>query len=151
MRKIILSAVVVSCTFFFAAWKSDKDPLHKRKFTAKAQVFDVRDGSAKGKPVDDEIEFKNGKVYSLACWDKMEFQDVPYEIKKDSTFQDGDEEKHYIEVEAKGENDKKETLTMSFTVNGYDIEGTYKLTKKDLLKKSLTTTGTEKVKAKKGK
>lgn len=138
-------------TFTLVSFTIDKDPLHKRKFKAQAQAVDPVTKAAKGKPFEDEIEFKNGKVYSLACWDKMEFQDVRYEITKDSTYTDEGEEKHYYEVLAQTTNDKKETIIMNLTVNGYDVEATYKLTKKDQVKKMFTSMGSEKVKGHKDK
>jgi|ERR1035437_6782107 hypothetical protein len=141
----ILGAGLLIATLTLVSFKIDKDPLHKRKF--KAQVTEIKDGKPKnGKPIEDEIEFKNGKVYSTVCWDKMEFQDIKYEITKDSTYTDEGEEKRYYEIVASTANEKKETLTMNFTIDGYSIEGTYKLTKKDVIKKMFTTIGTEKVK-----
>ncbi|HWY38179.1 MAG TPA: hypothetical protein VNY73_06440 [Bacteroidia bacterium] len=130
------------------AFRSDKDPLHKRKFAAKAQAIDAKDNTPKGKPFEDEIEFKNGKVYSLACWDKMEFQDIKYEITKDSTYKEGEEEKRLFEILATSSNDKKEQLCMNITIDGYDIKCIYKLIKKDVIKKMFTSNGTEKVKKK---
>jgi len=148
--KKILGATLLIATFTLVSFKGDKDPLHKRKVDA--QVTEIKDGKPKGnKPGVDLIEFKNGKVYSSFCWDKMEFSDVKYAINKDSTFTDEGEEKHYMEVEAITTNDKNETLNMTFIVNGYDIEGSYKLVKKDVVKKMFTFTGKEKVKAKKEK
>lgn len=146
--KILGFAGLVAC-LAFTNYKGDKDPLHKKKFIA--QATEIKDGKpSTKKPVEDEIEFKNGKVYSSFVWDKMEFQDVKYAINKDSTFtSDSGEELHYFEVEAITTNDKKETINMNFTINGYDIEGTYKLVKKDVVKKMFTTIGKEK--PKKGK
>jgi len=142
----ILGVALLLVTLTLVSFKMDKDPLHKRKF--KAQATEIKDGKPKsGKPIEDEIDFKNGKVYSSACWDKMEFQDIKYEITKDSTYTDEGDEKRYFEIVASTINDKKETLTMNITINGYEIEGTYKLTKKDAIKKMFTTMGTEKVKA----
>ena len=144
----IFGAGLLIMIFGLLSFTLQKDALHKKKFIA--QGTEIKDGKPKGtKPLEDEIEFKSGKVYSSLCWEKMEFQDVQYEIKKDSTFTDEGTEKHYYEVLAVTTNDKKETLTMTFTINGYDMEGTYKLTKKDLVKKMYTTIGKEKVKNKK--
>jgi hypothetical protein len=147
----ILGVAGLIVSLAFTTYKGDKDPLHKRKFVAEAT--EIKDGKPSSKkPAPDEIEFKNGKVYSSFVWDKMEFQDIKYAINKDSTFTDeSGEELHYMEVEAITTNDKKETINMSFTINGYDIEGTYKLVKKEVVKKMFTTAGKEKVKAKKGK
>ncbi len=148
LNRIIGIGLLVT-SLALVSFKGDKDPLHKKKFIA--QGTEIKDGKPKGnKPIEDEIEFKNGKVYSSLCWEKMEFQDVKYEIRKDSTYIDSSTttEKHYYEVEAITTNDKKETLTMNFTINDYEIDAIYKLTKKDLVKKHFTSTGKEKVKKK---
>lgn len=143
-----VAALVVSLAF--TNYKGDKDPLHKKKFTG--QATEIRDGKPYSKkPLPDEIEFKNGKVYSSLVWDKMEFQDVKYAINKDSTYNDEGEEKRYFEVEAITTNEKNETVNMTFVINGYDIEATYKLIKKEVVKKMFTSTGKEKVKEKKKK
>ncbi len=145
--KILGVAGLIAC-MAFTTYKGDKDALHKKKFSAMAT--EIKDGKPTNKkPAPDEIEFKNGKVYSSFVWEKMEFQDVKYNINKDSTFTDEGEEKHYFEVEAITTNDKNETINMNFIINGYDIECTYKLIKKEVLKKMFTSTGKEKVKAKK--
>ena len=141
----ILGIALLVVTLTLVSFKIDKDQLLKRKF--KAQATEIKDGKAKGgKPIEDEIEFKNGKVYSMTCWDKMEFQDIKYEISKDSAYTDEGEEKHKYEIIAITTNEKKEKLTMNFTIEGYDIEATYTLTKKDAIKKMFTSIGTEKVK-----
>jgi hypothetical protein len=145
----ILSAglVIVACSLM--AFKLDKDPLHKRKFKGFAQTIDVRDGTPRGKEFEDEVDFKNGKFYSLACWDKMEFAEITYEIKKDSTYKDGEEDKRYFEVLATTTNEKKEHLKVEIVIDGYEYKATYTLSKKDVVKKKFTSKATEKMKPKK--
>jgi hypothetical protein len=145
LNKIIgVSLLIVSLAL--VSYKNDKDPLHKRKFKGMAQTLDPKDGAPKGKPFEDEIEFKNGKVYSLACWDKMELQDITYEIKKDSTYKDGEDDKRYFEIIATTTNEKKEHIAMDITIDGYDYQATYSMSKKDVVKKKFSSTATEKVK-----
>ena len=146
----ILAVAGLAASLAFTTIKGE-DALHRKKYSAMAT--EIKDGKPTGrKPMPDEIEFKKGKVYSSYCWEKTEFQDVKYEITKDSTFTgEGGEELHYYEVLAVTSNDKDQTINMSFIINGYDIEATYKLTKKDVLKKHFTSTGKEKVKEKKKK
>jgi hypothetical protein len=143
-RILATGLLIVACSLM--AFKIDKDPLHKRKFTGFAQAIDVRDGTPRGKQFVDEIDFKNGRLYSLACWDKMEFQEITYEIKKDSTYKDGEEDKRYFEVLATTTNEKKEHLKIEITINGYNYQATYTLSKKDIPKKKFTCTATEKLK-----
>lgn len=146
----ILGVVGVAACLAFTSVKGEKDALHKKKYSAMAT--EIKDGKPSNKkPAPDEIEFKNGKVYSSYVWEKTEFQDVKYAINKDSTYSDEGEEKRYFEVEAITTNDKNETINMFFVINGYEIEATYKLIKKEMVKKHFTSTGTEKVKKKKEK
>jgi hypothetical protein len=147
----VLGIVGVAASLAFTTVVGEKDPLHKKKYAAMAS--EIKDGKPTGKkPVADEIEFKNGKVYSSYVWEKTEFQDVKYAINKDSTFTgDSGEELHYYEVEAITTDDKNQTINMTFVINGYDIEATYKLIKKDVVKKHFTSSGKEKVKEKKKK
>ncbi len=148
--KILGFVGIVASLAFTTAYRGEKDPLHRKKFSALAT--EIKDGKpSTKKPVADEIEFKNGKVYSSFVWDKMEFSDVKYAINKDSTYSDEGEEKRYFEIEAITTNDKNETINMQFTINGYDIEASYKLIKKEVVKKSFTSTGKEKVKEKKSR
>lgn len=145
----ILGIAAIAGSLAFTTIKGEKDALHKKKYEAMA--IELKDGQpTRKKPVPDQIEFKNGKVYSSYVWEKTEFQDVKYAINKDSTFTgDGGEELHYYEVEAITTDDKNQTINMFFVINGYDIEATYKLIKKDVVKKHFTSTGKEKVKKKK--
>lgn len=144
----ILGFALLICACTLVSFKVDKDPLHKRKFKGMAQAINPADNVPKGKPFEDEIDFKNGQVYSLTCWDKMEFTEVKYEITTDSTYKDGEEDKRYFEILATSENAKKEKLTMNMTIDGYEYSAIYTLTKKDVVKKKFTSTATEKVKKK---
>lgn len=146
----ILGVVGLAASLAFTT-PGETDPLKKRKFSAMAT--EIKDGKPTAKkPAPDEIEFtKKSEVYSSFVWEKMEFQDIKYEITKDSTYNEGGEELHYLEVKAVTTNDKKETLDITFKIKGEDIEGTYKLIKKDVVKKWFTTAGKEKVKKKKEK
>jgi len=146
----ILGVAGLIASMAFTTYKGDKDALHRKKYSCMAT--EIKDGKPTAKkPVADEVEFKNGKVYSSFVWDKMEFQDVKYSINKDSVFNDEGEELHYYEVEATTTNDKNETINLNFTITGYEIEATYKLIKKEVLKKHFTSSGKEKVKEKKKK
>lgn len=147
----ILAVAGIAVSLSFTNFKGDKDALHKKKYNAMAT--EIKDGKPTNKkPAPDEIEFKNGKVYSSWVYEKTDppFADLKYAINKDSTFtNEAGEEMHYYEVEAISTNDKNETMNMFFVINGYDIEATYKLIKKDVIKKMWTSTGKEKVKEKK--
>lgn len=148
----VLSVAAIACSFAFTTVGDDKDPLNRKKYNAMAT--EIKDGKpSTRKPVPDEIEFKKGKAYSSLVYDKTDglFSEVKYVITKDSTYTDEGEEKRYFEVEAITSDDKGQTINMFFVINGYDIEATYKVIKKDIVKKHFTSTGKEKVKEKKKK
>ena len=146
LKSIITTSACV-LAFGLLSFKGDKDPLNKKIFTL--QVNEMKDGQAKNKkPLEDELEFKNGQVFSNIAFDKHEFKWLKYKVIKDSTYEDEGEQKHLIEAEAMSTNDKNETMTMSFKVDNFDIEGSFKLSKKDVQKKLYEFTGKEKVKKK---
>ena len=133
--------------FGLFSFKGDKDALNKKIYTV--QVDEIKDGKPKGKkPTEDEIEFKDGKVFSNVAFEKHEFKWMKYKITKDSTYEDEGEQKHYIEAESSATNDKDETMVMNFKIDQFDIAGSYKLTKHDVPKKLYEFTGKEKVKKK---
>ena len=132
-------------TLFFAmqAFKGDKDALHKKIFIT--QVTEFRDGKPNSKkPIEDELEFKDGKLFSNYIFDKMEFKWIRYNLKTDSTYVEDEIEKKYFIVEASSTNEKDETLYLDIKIDNYEVEGTIKLTKGDKPKKYMEFTGKEK-------
>lgn len=125
------------------AFKAEKDPLHKRKFNI--SITEVKDGAVAKKSVMDEIEFKDGKLFSNFLFDKYQYKWLKYRINKDSIFTDStDTEVRQLDVEATVTDDKDQTLMINFTNIEWDIEGTIKLTKSDKPKKYYDFAGREK-------
>ena len=151
LKNILISATVVSAGLIGinAVYKDEpKDGLDKRKFTV--IMTEVKENSAPKKGVEDEIEFKGGKMFSTYLFDKLEYKWIKYEVKKDSTFTDEEQnEVHWVEGEVSTTDDKDQTMVMTCTVEDYNIQGEIKITKKDKLKKKFEFIGKEK--AKKGK
>jgi len=151
LKNIIISTAVVAAGFFFinAGFKGEpKDGLDKRIF--KVTMTELKDGQAAKKGVEDEIEFKAGKgMFSNFLYEKMEYKWIKYDIKKDSTFTDEEQnEVHWIEAEISTTDANDQTLMMTCTVEDYDIKGEIKITKKDKLKKRYEFSGKEKPKKK---
>jgi len=127
------------------SFKGDKDALNKKIYTL--QVNEMKDGQPKSKkPAEDELEFKDGKVFSNVLFEKHEFKWIKYKITKDSTYEDEGEQKKLIEAEASSTNDRDETIVINIKVDNYDVDGTFKLTKHDVPKKLYNFIGKEKVK-----
>lgn len=150
LKHIAVSVSVVAVAFvsIYATPKGkEKDALNKRIFNT--AIVELKEGQANKKSVPDEIEFKDGKVFSTFLFDKMAYKWIKYEITKDSTFTDEEaNESHWIEVTATHTDDADQTIEMVMKVENYDIEGTVKITKKDKLKKKFEFTGKEKPKKK---
>jgi hypothetical protein len=151
-KKLILPLALLVAVLSFNAIKFEKDPLHGKKFETNATEF--KDGAPKpgAKALPNEIEFKNGKLFSdLAASDKGGAFDqwLKYNIEKDSTYTEEDIEKHYYVVKASHENDDGVVISMEITIDDIEIEGVMKLTKNDRLKKHFEFVGHEKAKKQK--
>lgn len=152
LKHIILSASVLTVGLLSinAIKKGEpKDGLDKRIFTV--TMTEVKEGSPPKKGVEDELEFKAGKgVFSNFLFEKLEYKWMKYEITKDSTYTDEDQnENHWIEAEISTTDASDQTMMMKCVVDNFDISGEIKITKKDKLKKKYEFSGKEKPKAKK--
>jgi hypothetical protein len=156
LKHIILSASVLTVGLLSmnAIKKGEpKDSLDKRVFTV--TMTEVKEGAPAKKGVEDELEFKAGSgtgkgMFSQFLYEKLEYKWMKYEIKKDSTYTDEDQnENHWIEAEISATDASDQTMTMKCVVDNYDIKGEIKITKKDKLKKKYEFSGKEKVKVKK--
>lgn len=155
LKSILISTIILSAGLLFinATFLNDKggpkpkkDALDKRIFIV--TMTEIKDGAVPKKGVEDEIEFRTGKgMFSNFLFEKMEYQWMKYEIKKDSTFTDEENnEVRWIEGAISTTDDKDQTTVIEFTVEDYDINGEIKVTKKDKLKKRYEFTGKEKAK-----
>lgn len=149
-KHIIISASVLAVGLFSinAIKKGEpKDTVDKRKFIV--NITEVKDGAPPKKGVEDEFEFKSGKFFSQFLMDKFDIKWVKYEMTKDSTFTDEDQnENHWSEVEISTTDDTDQTVILKCLVENFDISGEIKVTKKDKLKKKYEFSGKEKPKKK---
>lgn len=149
-KHIIISASVLAVGLFSvnAIKKGEpKDTVDKRKFIV--SITEIKDGVPPKKGVEDEFEFKSGKFFSQFLMDKFDVKWVKYEMTKDSTYTDEDQnENHWSEVELSTTDATDQTIIMKCLVDNFDISGEIKVTKKDKLKKKYEFTGKEKPKKK---
>ncbi|MCD6067499.1 MAG: hypothetical protein K0S33_2325 [Bacteroidetes bacterium] len=129
------------------AFKGDKDKLHKRDFTVQ-----LTEGK-KPKPSDDEVSFKDGKIY---CGDVLNEKNpdlswMRYEIKVDSTYIEDDVEKEYIEIIATKELERADMFEVKCVIDDHNIEGSMRIHKNNKDKKTFSFTGKEKPKKEKEK
>lgn len=150
LKHIFISATVVAAGLLTvnATFKGEpKDGLDKRKFTV--TMTEIKENSPPKKGVEDELEFKGGKMFSNFLYEKLEYKWIKYELKKDSTYTDEQEnEVHILEAEISTTDDTDQTMLMTCSVEDYDIRGEIKITKKDKLKKRYEFSGKEKAKKK---
>lgn len=143
MKKFLLFIGVMSS--IYAVFKDKgKDPLHKKIFIT--NITEIKNGVASNKTIKDEVEFKDGKVFSNFLNDKFSIGWMKYVIEKDTTFVDSVLEApvRYFEVKAIFKNEDKEETTFLCKIENENIEGEIKIMKNDKLKKQFEFTGMEK-------
>lgn len=139
IRSLFVAALLV----FLFAFKSEKDPLHKRVFHV--SLTEVKDNVPAKKSILDKFEFKDGKVFSDYFYDKFQYKWIRYRINKDSVYVDStDTEVRLLEVEGSFTDDANQTVMMNFTIVEWDLDGTIKITKNDKIKKYFDIVGFEK-------
>lgn len=139
---ILVAGVIVS---LYAFKGGDKDALHKRTFYINLTEIKESTGPAK-KTILDEIEFKDGKVFSEYFYERYSYKWMRYRINRDSAYVDSTDTKvRQLDVEASYTDEAtNQTLTMLFTIVEWDLEGTIRMTKNDKLKKHFDVVGFEK-------
>lgn len=153
-KHVILSAslMTIGLLSINAVKKGEpKDILDKRKFTV--TMTEVKDGVPAKKGIEDEIEFKAGKgMFSNFMYEKNEMNWTKYEITKDTTFVDEDQNENKVtEVKVSTTDASDQTIIINCVVTNYEIHGDVKITKKDKLKKKYEFSGKEKEDPKKKK
>lgn len=140
----VLKPLLIGLTLFFLlAYKSEKDPLHKRVFHV--SLTEVKDSVAAKKSILDKFEFKDGKLFSDYFYDKYQYKWIRYRINKDSIFTDStDTEVRLLEIEGSFTDEANQTVMMAFSIQEWDLEGSIRITKNDRLKKYFDIVGFEK-------
>lgn len=145
--KILTKAqfLIAFCIFSISALAQtqEKDPLHKRIFNM--SLNEVKDGAPQKKLLKDELEFKNGKLFSTLLNEKFGYKWIKYRIEKDSIYTDStDTEVRYLDIQATATDESNQTIMITLVTVEWDIEGSYKITKNDKLKKYFEVVGREK-------
>jgi hypothetical protein len=125
------------------AFKGEKDPLHKRIFNI--SLTEVKDGVPAKKVISDQMDFKDGKLFSGFLEEKFGYKWIRYRINKDSIFTDStDTEVRLLKIDASATNEDNQTVIISFDQQEWDLDGTIKITKNDKVKKYYDMVGREK-------
>ncbi len=143
LPKLYFSILLMSFSYFSLAQTKEKDPLNKRVFNM--SLGEMKDGVAQKKLQKDVMEFKNGKLFSELLNEKFGYKWIKYRVEKDSIYTDStDTEVRYLQIEASATDESNQTVMISLTQLEWDLDGTYKITKNDKLKKHFDVSGREK-------
>ncbi len=143
LPKFCLCILLLSFTFSGKSQTKEKDPLAKRVFNM--SLNEVKDGTPQKKLLKDEVEFKGGKIFSSLLNEKFGYKWIKYRVEKDSIYTDStDTEVRYMQIEASATDESNQTVMISLVQLEWDLDGTYKITKNDKLKKYFEVTGREK-------
>lgn len=124
----------------------EKDSVEGKMF--KVTATENKKGKS-GKPIQDVIEFRNGKLKSKVVQDEFGFGQLKYELTVDSTYKDEDEDVMYVEFEATAKDKEEQELKVTGTIDGAGCEGSMELTdKKGKVKKHFDFVGSQKDKKK---
>ncbi|TND02860.1 MAG: hypothetical protein FD123_4007 [Bacteroidetes bacterium] len=138
---VLLIACFLLTTTGLMAQKT-KDALNNKTF--KVTMTEAKKGKS-GKPAQDEIEFRSGKVKCKTLTDPFGFGQIKYELTIDSVYTYEGTETIYIEFEATANDKEGQEVKMTGIIDGYGIEGSLELLdKKGKVKKHYDYVGGEK-------
>ncbi|CAN5144209.1 hypothetical protein BH09BAC5_BH09BAC5_28340 [soil metagenome] len=121
----------------------DTSNIEKKEY--KITITESKKGKS-GKPDEDVIAIKGSKFRSKFFKQNAGADAIPVELSKDSTYTEegNDEEMLYVEFEGEMTNKLEETVKVSGTIDGYGIEGSVEISKKEKVKKHWDFVGTQK-------
>lgn len=144
------SIVLAVCMFFFmcsfALVGGDTTALEGKVY--KVTLTLNKKGGKTGPPEQEEITFKSGKFQCKTVDKEMGAKAIPVEFTVDSSFEENGEELPYVEFEGEFVNKLDEMVKVTGTVDGYGIEGSVILSKKEKEKKNYSFVGSLKQKKK---
>jgi hypothetical protein len=122
--------------------------------TYKITITEAKKGGKTGAPETEEVTFKGSKFRCKFFGKNAGTDAIPIDLTVDSTYTDnagdeGETEMIYVEFEGQMSNKLEETVKVTGTIDGYGIEGSVELSKKEKVKKHWDFVGGQK--DKKGK
>lgn len=138
--------------FFLAAsfvLKGDTSSVEGKVY--KITITEAKKGGKTGSPANDEASFKGSKFRSKFFGKNAGADAIPIELMVDSVFSndDGTEELLYVEFEGNMTNKLEEHVKLTGTIDGYGIEGSVEISKKEKVKKHYDFVGGQKDKKRK--
>lgn len=142
--------ILAACAFFlmcsFVLVGGDTTSLENKVYKVTMTMVKKSKTGAKSQ---EEVTFKSGKFQCKLIEKEMGAKFIPVEFTVDSLFEDNGEELPYVEFEGEFVNKLDELVKVNGTVDGYGIEGSVTLSKKDKEKFHYDFVGSLKEKKKK--
>ena len=128
--------------------KGDTSSIEGKEY--KITITESKKGKS-GAGENDDVVFKSSKFKCKYFQKNAGAEMIPIDLDKDSTYkeEDSDDELLYVEFSGEMTNKLQETVKVTGTIDGYGIEGSVELSKKDKVKHHWDFVGTQK--DKKGK
>lgn len=145
------SLILAACVFFFMCSfvlvGGDTTALEGKVYKVTMTLAKKSGKTSPGS--NEEVTFKSGKFQCKLIEKEMGAKFIPVEFTVDSLFEENGEDLPYVEFEGEFVNKLDETVKVNGTVDGYGIEGSVTLSKKDKEKKRYDFVGSLKEKKKK--
>ncbi len=143
---LVSSAFIFLLTASFVL-KGDTSSIDGKKF--KITITEQKNGKS-GKASQDDCSFKSSKFNCKFFGQNAGAEEIPIDLDKDSTYTEEGAEEASIYVEFSGERTNKleETVKVTGTIDGFGIEGSVEISKKEKVKKHWDFVGTQKDKKK---
>ncbi len=144
LKWLFFIGIAVMISIHAALKDKGKDPLHKKIYIT--NVTEIKNGTPSNKTTPDELEFKDGKLFSNFLHEKFDIGWTKYVIEKDTTFIDSvlESEVRYFEVKSSYKDDDNQLTNILCRISNENIEGEIKITKNDKPKKQFEFIGSEK-------
>lgn len=148
MTSLLVGGTIFLLTASFVL-KGDTSTIEGK--TYKVTITEAKKSGKSGPGSPDDVSFKSSKFRSKFFGKNAGADAIPIELTVDSAYTaEGDEEETiYVEFEGQLTNKLEETVRVTGTVEGYGVEGSVEISKKDKVKKHWDFVGT--MKDKKGK
>ena len=144
MKKLFSLSAAAGMLFIFCsvALVGDTETIEGKAY--KVTMTEAKKGGKSGKPEQDVVSIKNGKLRSKIIGRDMGADAISIELTVDSVYKDEGEEVLYVEFEGSLTNKLDETVEVKGTIDGYGIEGSAEVSKKGKVKKHIDFVGSEK-------
>jgi hypothetical protein len=138
----LFTAAGLFMLFCSVALPGDTESIEGKAY--KVTMTEAKKTGKSGKPEQDVVSIKNGKLRSKLLGREMGADAISIELTVDSVYRDDGYEILYVEFEGTATNKLEETVEVKGTIDGYGIEGSAEVSKKGKVKRHYDFVGSEK-------